>query len=350
VHYIAGRFRARRVDRALVIDIACLLGHYLLWLAIPMLWFGVWPVLLLYAGLWATTGLLLALIFAPAHVGMPVMDEEQRAGWKQQLDTTRNLAMPRWLSWFFVGLDFQVEHHLFPRIPHQNLPRASDIVAPWCERVGVPYHRLGYVSSIRQVTRHVRLSWQVVPEVVVVKSNPNPLKIQRLAIGERVFYPTHGVAAVTGIEEHDFGDNKQVFYVLQLVIDRGVKLMLPERNIDQAGLRELISASKARELLEAVVKEPPPREFKADPASRKERANGYAEAFRSGSADRYTAILQELLFRSCSSKLSPSEQQTLDTALSFFTGEIGTVLDRPPREVEAGLRSATGAPAPAGGR
>ena len=343
--YIAGRLRDRRVDGALLIDIACLLGHYALWLAIPMLWFGVWPVLLLYDGLWATTGLLLALIFAPAHMGMPVMDADQRAGWQQQLDTTRNLAMPGWLSWFFVGLDFQVEHHLFPRIPHQNLPRASDIVAPWCERVGVPYHRLGYVSSIRQVTRHVRLSWQVVPEVVVVKSNP--LKVQRLAIGERVFYPTHGVAAVTGIEEHDFGDSKQVFYVLQLTIDRGVKLMLPERNLDQANLRELVSAAKARELLKAVVKEPPPREIKVDPASRKERANGYAEAFRSGSADRYTEILQELLFRSRTGKLSPSDQQTFDAALSFFIGEIGTVLDRPPREVEADLRSFARAPAPA---
>ena len=161
--YIVGRIRAGRLDSALAVDVTCLLAHYALWLVVPMFFFGFWPVLLLYAGLWGATGLYLALIFAPAHMGLPVLHEDERGGWQQQLDTTRNLAMPRWLSWFFIGLDFQVEHHLFPRIPHQNLARASRIVEPWCQRVGAPYHRLDYASSIRQVTRHVRLSWQVEP-------------------------------------------------------------------------------------------------------------------------------------------------------------------------------------------
>ena len=164
VLYVLGRLRTRGLDRALAIDIACLVGHYLLWLAVPMLWFGVLPVLLIYAGLWATSGLLLSLVFAPAHIGLPVHGDHVRGGWEQQLDTTRNLSMPRWLSWFFMGLDHQVEHHLFPRIPHQNLAQASRIVAPWCARVGAPYNRLGYASSVGQVTRHLMVSWQAVPD------------------------------------------------------------------------------------------------------------------------------------------------------------------------------------------
>ena len=128
-----------------------------------MIWAGVWPVLLIYAGLWATSGVLLSLVFAPAHIGLPVHGDDVRGGWEQQLDTTRNLSMPRWLSWFFMGLDHQVEHHLFPRIPHQNLAHASRIVAPWCARVGAPYNRLGYASSVGQVTRHLMVSWQAAP-------------------------------------------------------------------------------------------------------------------------------------------------------------------------------------------
>ena len=161
--YVIGRLRKRGLDRALAVDIACLSGHYLLWLGLPIVWLGVWPVLLFYAGLWAAGGLLLALIFAPAHMGLPVMDHDQRGGFQQQLDTTRNLAMPRWMSWFFVGLDHQVEHHLFPRIPHQNLARSRVVVEAWCGRVGAPYHREGYVASLGQLTRHLQDSWQVEP-------------------------------------------------------------------------------------------------------------------------------------------------------------------------------------------
>jgi fatty acid desaturase len=162
--FLVRQARAGKIDRAVVADAVCLALHYTLWLVLPILWLGFWPVVLCYIGLWATGGLLLALIFAPAHMALPVVDDAVRGGWYQQLDATTNLRMPRWLSWFFIGLEFQVEHHLFPRIPHQNLPRASRIVASWCDRVGAPYREVGYLSSIQHVTRHVRKSWQTVPE------------------------------------------------------------------------------------------------------------------------------------------------------------------------------------------
>ncbi len=334
--FVARRVRSHGLDRALAADIACLVGHYALWLALPMWWFGVGPVLLLYAGLWTTVGLLLALVFAPAHIGLPVLDRKQRGGWEQQLETTRNLAVPPWLSWFFVGLDFQVEHHLFPRIPHQNLARASEVVAPWCADLGAPYHRLDYGSSIRQVTRHMRLSWQAVPEVAMVKGKAVS-KLQNLTIGSRVFYPGHGVASVTAMEEREFGDGKQVFYVLELELDRGVKLMLPVGKVQQAGVRPLVTPQKARDLLKAVKDEVAPAEVKSDPASRKLRATGYAEALRSGSADRYTEILRELLSRSRASKLSAGEQQSLSLALAMFIGEMSAALGLPPDDVKASL-------------
>ncbi len=337
--FIARRVRERGLDGALAVDIACLVGHYALWLAVPMWLFGVGPALLLYAGLWAAAGLVLALIFAPAHIGLPVLDRERRGGWEQQLETTRNLVMPPWLSWLFVGLDFQVEHHLFPRIPHQNLARASQVVAPWCADLGAPYNRLDYGSSIRQVTRHMRLSWQAVPEVSMVKGKV--AKLQTLTVGSRVFYPGHGVASVTGTEEREFGGGKQVFYVLELELDRGVKLMLPVGKVEQAGVRPLVSAQKARELMKLVKDAIAPVDLKSDPASRKLRATGYAEALRSGSAERYTEILGELLSRSRASKLSAGEQQSLTLALAMFVGEMSAALDLRPDEVKADLAITT---------
>jgi hypothetical protein len=50
--YVVGRLRKRGLDRALAVDAACMLGHYALWLALPMFLIGFWPVILVYAGLW----------------------------------------------------------------------------------------------------------------------------------------------------------------------------------------------------------------------------------------------------------------------------------------------------------
>jgi fatty acid desaturase/RNA polymerase-interacting CarD/CdnL/TRCF family regulator len=343
LRYLVQRVGAGQIDRAVLLDAGCLLAHYTLWLAIPMLWFGVWPVLLVYTGLWAVGGVLLALVFAPAHMGLPLASADERGGWHQQLAGTRNLKMPRWLSFFFVGLDFQVEHHLFPRIPHQNLARASRIVGPWCARVGAPYHSLDYGSSLRQVTRHVRLSWQIGPEVAVESSMPRTL--QKLTVGSRVFYPGHGVVSVKSIEERAFGGAMQCYYLLELELDPSAKLMVPVDKVSQAGLRAIISPSKARALMKAVAEEAELPELKSDPGSRKQRATGYGEALRSGSADRYTATLRELLTRLRSSKLSAGEQQVLQQALAMFVDEMSAALDRPRDEVKADLRTIAELPA-----
>ncbi len=335
--YLIRRARAGEVDRALVADAACLLAHYAAWLVVPAFWFGLWPVLMVYAGLWATAGVLLALVFAPAHIGLPLSDAGQRGAWDQQLAGTRNLRMPGWLSWFFIGLDFQVEHHLFPRIPHQNLARAALVVGPWCARVGAPYQSASYRSSLRQVTRHVRLSWQIGPEVAVESSVPQTL--HELTIGSRVFYPGHGVVSVKAIEERAFGGEIQRFYLLVVAVDASVKLMLPVGKVEQAGIRPLVSAAKARALMKAVAEQPEQQDFPSDPVSRKQRTTGYGEALKSGSADRYTEALRELMGRHRAGKLSPGEQQFLQRALGMFVDEMSAALDRSPDEVRADLRS-----------
>jgi len=158
VTHLVRAAREGRVGAAWLADATCLIAHYGLWLVVPAILWGVVPALLLYAALWGLVGVLLGLVFAPAHMGLPVVTD-QHNDWLHQLETTRNLRMPRWLSWFFVGLDYQIEHHLLPRIPHQNMPRASVIVAAWCARTGVPYQQIGYGEAVASVTRFVAGAW-----------------------------------------------------------------------------------------------------------------------------------------------------------------------------------------------
>uniref|UniRef100_A0A061QVR6 Delta8-fatty-acid desaturase n=1 Tax=Tetraselmis sp. GSL018 TaxID=582737 RepID=A0A061QVR6_9CHLO len=58
---------------------------------------------------------------------------------KVQLQGTTNWSCPRWLDWFHGGLQFQIEHHCFPRMPRHNLRRVSEILKGVCEEHGLPY-------------------------------------------------------------------------------------------------------------------------------------------------------------------------------------------------------------------
>jgi fatty acid desaturase len=151
------RYHNKR-ERAWWIEVACMVGHYTGWVVIPCLVWGPLVGLTLYFVLWGGVGVCLALVFAPAHMGLPIV-REQNHEWQHQLETTRNLEMPRWLSFFFIGLDYQVEHHLFPKIPHQNLPRAARITAAWCKRHGVTYHSEPYLVALADAASFISDAW-----------------------------------------------------------------------------------------------------------------------------------------------------------------------------------------------
>lgn len=158
VRRVIGQARSRGLTREVLLDAGCQLGHYALFLVLPTIVWG--PVAIaIYAALWGIVGVMLALIFAPAHIGLPII-VDQNCDWEHQLETTRNLKLPRWLSWFFVGLDYQVEHHLFPKIAHQELPRASAIVKRWCDEVGLRHHTISYGPALVDVTTFLHHAWK----------------------------------------------------------------------------------------------------------------------------------------------------------------------------------------------
>lgn len=150
--------RTKGMNRTWWIDVSCLALHVLGWVVVPTLFFGPWAIAL-YALIWTFVGLVLSMVFAPAHIGMPVV-EDTKDIWRLQFETTRNLKLPAWLSFFFIGLDYQIEHHLFPKIPHQRLPEAAAITRAWAERNGVPYHEIGYWDGVRDVTRFMGVAWE----------------------------------------------------------------------------------------------------------------------------------------------------------------------------------------------
>jgi fatty acid desaturase len=102
----------------------------------------------------ALFGVYLGMTFAPNHKGMPhpTGDEDYL---RKQVVTSRNVR-GGWLTNVALGgLNYQIEHHLFPGMPSPDLSKAQPIVQAYCAEVGVPYEQTGLIESYRQALRHL---------------------------------------------------------------------------------------------------------------------------------------------------------------------------------------------------
>ena len=106
-------------------------------------------------------GLFLALVFGLGHNGMATYDADARPDfWKLQVTTTRNITGGHGFPQFFVdwlcgGLQYQVDHHLFPMMPRHNLAKTHKLVKSFCKEYGVEYHEADLVDGTVEVLKHL---------------------------------------------------------------------------------------------------------------------------------------------------------------------------------------------------
>lgn len=143
-----------------IIDLVLMAVHFTLFLVVPSLFFGFLPVLGVYLLLWGMVSMLLSFIFIPAHVGLPILKGYDDF-FSVQLASSRNYRPPRGMRWLFVGLEYQIEHHLFPTIPYRNLPKTAEIVQKWAEDRGLPYRTMSWFEGMADSTRFLSRSWSV---------------------------------------------------------------------------------------------------------------------------------------------------------------------------------------------
>ncbi|RDA93376.1 hypothetical protein CP533_1987 [Ophiocordyceps camponoti-saundersi (nom. inval.)] len=87
-----------------------------------------------------------------SHFAMSTADLGPQESFPQKmLRTTMDVDCPPWLDFLHGGLQFQVVHHLFPRMPRHNLRRARILVREFCDEVGIPYAMYGFADGNRQV-------------------------------------------------------------------------------------------------------------------------------------------------------------------------------------------------------
>ncbi|MFI6289192.1 fatty acid desaturase family protein [Streptomyces sp. NPDC051018] len=103
-------------------------------------------------------GLHLGMAFAPNHKGMEMPDEASGERWghlRRQVLTSRNVRGGPLTDWLLGGLNYQIEHHLFPSMPRPHLRLAQPLVRAHCRSLSIPYTETGLVESYRQALNHM---------------------------------------------------------------------------------------------------------------------------------------------------------------------------------------------------
>ncbi len=101
-------------------------------------------------------GLYLGCSFAPNHKGMPTLtDADQLDFLRRQVLTSRNVAGSRLVDFTLGGLNYQIEHHLFPNMPRPNLRRAQPLIRAFCQQHGLPYVEASLFGSYAEAVRHL---------------------------------------------------------------------------------------------------------------------------------------------------------------------------------------------------
>ena len=101
-------------------------------------------------------GLYLGCSFAPNHKGMPILDAADRSDFlRRQVLTSRNVRGGRLTDFALGGLNYQIEHHLFPCMPRPNLRRSQALIEAFCRQRGLPYCQASLAGSYAQALRHL---------------------------------------------------------------------------------------------------------------------------------------------------------------------------------------------------
>jgi len=134
--------------------------HLMLFVALPIYFWGFLPWLVGFLSYAMFSGLILSIVFQLAHTVEDThfpepVDNKLADDWAvHQLKTTANFATRnKVISWLVGGLNFQIEHHLFPKISHVHYPAISVIIRKACEDYGIRY--IEYPRMHMAVASHI---------------------------------------------------------------------------------------------------------------------------------------------------------------------------------------------------
>jgi fatty acid desaturase len=148
-------FSRGKVDKR-ALEIVLLLARNLGYLAVVFYFLPLGMAFAFIGVQMAIFGLYMGASFAPNHKGMPILPRGSKVDFlRRQVLTSRNIKSGTFMNHFMGGLNYQIEHHLFPNMPRPHLRRAGEIVKEYCASRDIAYTEVGLFTSYGIVIRHL---------------------------------------------------------------------------------------------------------------------------------------------------------------------------------------------------
>lgn len=143
--------------RGWLLEVSLLLAHTVGCLTLLLLVLSPLRALAFVAIQQSLLGIYLGCSFAPNHKGMPNLDDASAPDFlRRQVLTSRDVSGGRLVATVFGGLNYQIEHHLFPSMPSRNLRRCQPLVKRFCAARGIPYCETTLLESYTMALNHLR--------------------------------------------------------------------------------------------------------------------------------------------------------------------------------------------------
>lgn len=156
VRTASAQYLLRRKAKDQVAEALLMTLHFVLYFGLLFYVLSVWQALLFIVVHQATLGLYMGLVFAPNHKGMPLLDSESQLDFlRRQAITSRDVSAHPVTDFLYGGLNYQIEHHLFPSMPRNKLREAQKIVRAFCEARSIPYRESSALQSHKEIFQYL---------------------------------------------------------------------------------------------------------------------------------------------------------------------------------------------------
>lgn len=145
-HLIRKKVKSRWVELTMVVL------HYILYFSMVFFCLNLWQGIVFILVHQMLYGLYLGSTFAPNHKGMPILEKETNMSFlRRQVVTARNVTPSPFNDFWYGGLNYQIEHHLFPSMPRRNLKEAHGIIKTFCQEHDIAFYETSVAQSYKEI-------------------------------------------------------------------------------------------------------------------------------------------------------------------------------------------------------
>ena len=142
----------RKQVKHFLVEILLIFAHIVIPVAVVIWLLGFWPAALFLVINQGVLGFILGSAFAPNHKGMPTLPANSKLDFlRRQVITARNIEAGWFPDFWYGGLNYQIEHHLFPSLPRNKLGQAQVIIKDYCAERSISFAETSMLGSYKAI-------------------------------------------------------------------------------------------------------------------------------------------------------------------------------------------------------